>query len=130
VQKVKSKHNNLKTSNQYMFGVICRLLGDEGEGIVRSSWKHETNDTQSGVSVDDITNEEQYTYIAIHRETWRPINPPGEIEGEEARDGTATAFRRTEEGIYAGAGGGSASAQYAPFWARSVSGTYEEPAGE
>jgi hypothetical protein len=75
----------------------------------------------SGVSVDDITNEEQYTYIAIHRETWRPINPQGSTT-DENRDATTTAFRRGEDGISANTGAGPVSAQYVPFWARGITG--------
>lgn len=79
----------------------------------------------SGVSIDDITNEEQFTYIAIHRETWRPINRSTSEGGVEDLYGSETAFTRTRNGIFASVDGDQANAQFAPFWSRSIEGTYK-----
>lgn len=111
----------------FPFDITLVAQNEYGQAAWSSVEGVEVINEGSGVSIDDITNEEQFTYIAIHRETWRPINRTHGT-GEDPY-GSETAFTRTREGIYASVDGDQANAQFAPFWSRSIEGTFTPSGG-
>ena len=73
-----------------------------------------------GMSVDDITSEEQFTFIAIHTEPWRPLDPAG---GELQNVGAQTSFGIDNEGnIATDSDAGTIDPAWAPFYRRDIDG--------
>lgn len=73
------------------------------------------------MSVDDITSEVQSTFIALHRETWRPIDP--DASTGDRRRAAETAFGRKNGRITVVTDQtGGADSLWVPFTSRDIQG--------
>jgi hypothetical protein len=83
---------SVATPAQYMdqifpFDITLIAQNEYGQGAYSAIVGCEIINEGGGISMDDITSEEQATYIAIHRHPWTPITAD--------RDSNATAYEAT-----------------------------------
>lgn len=99
----------LVCQNEYGQAAWCGVLGVE---IINEG---------SGMSVDDITAEIQSTFIALHRETWRPVDP--DPQSGDRRQAAETAYGRKNGRTTVVVGeSGAADSQWIPSYNRDIQG--------
>jgi len=92
------KHNPDYMDQVWPFDITLVAQNEYGQAAWSAIIGVEIINEGGGISMDDLTNERQATFIALHRTPWTPVNEADRTAGAESYSMEAINFNRDNTG--------------------------------